>query len=287
MNRILLCTDGSIFSHSSYMYGIWLATRLNAKVNILHVSDTRNQLIAGGSHLSGSIGIDASDILLQQLVALEYKKAKLNHQKGNLILQDAESILTDGGVLALETMHKVGVLVDFLPELESDVDLIILGKRGETADFASGHLGANLERILRSSHKPCLVTSRQFNPITKVLLAYDSSKSCEQILLFLIDSPAFKGLDLHIINVTKSPEDVKTSLQLKQAEEKTLTVGFKPVCLSIQGNPETVIDKYIKENNINLLLMGAYGHSRIRHLVIGSTTTQILRSSDIPVLVFR
>ncbi|CCH65829.1 Universal stress protein family [Richelia intracellularis HM01] len=120
-----------------------------------------------------------------------------------------------------------------------------------------------------------------------MLLAYDSSKSCEQILLFLIDSPAFKGLDLHIINVTKSPEDVKTSLQLKQAEEKTLTVGFKPVCLSIQGNPETVIDKYIKENNINLLLMGAYGHSRIRHLVIGSTTTQILRSSDIPVLVFR
>jgi nucleotide-binding universal stress UspA family protein len=35
------------------------------------------------------------------------------------------------------------------------------------------------------------------------------------------------------------------------------------------------------------VLMGAYGHSRIRHLVIGSTTTQILRSSNIPVLVFR
>lgn len=127
------------------MYGVWLATRLNAKVDILNVSDARNQLIAGGSQLSGSIGIDTSDILLQQLVALEYKKAKLNHQKASLILQDAESILTDGGLLALETIHKAGFLVDVLPKLESDVDLIILGKRGETADFASEHLGANLK----------------------------------------------------------------------------------------------------------------------------------------------
>jgi nucleotide-binding universal stress UspA family protein len=43
----------------------------------------------------------------------------------------------------------------------------------------------------------------------------------------------------------------------------------------------------VQENNINLLMMGAYGHSRIRHLIIGSTTTQILRISNIPVLVFR
>jgi nucleotide-binding universal stress UspA family protein len=31
--------------------------------------------------------------------------------------------------------------------------------------------------------------------------------------------------------------------------------------------------------------MGAYGHGRIRELVLGSTTTALLRSSSVPVLV--
>ncbi|MDJ0799734.1 MAG: universal stress protein [Calothrix sp. MO_167.B12] len=287
MKRILLCTDGSIFSQSSYQYGAWLATRLDAKVDVLYVSDARSQATAEASHFSGSIGVDASDVLLKQLVSLEHEKAKLNHQRAKLILQDAEAVLTRGGVTAMQVMHKTGFLVDFLPELESGVDLMILGKRGEAAEFASGHLGANLERILRSSHKPCLVTSRQYQPIERLLLAYDGSKSCEKMLQFLIDSPAFKGLELHIITVAKSAEDRTANSQLEQGKQQARIGGFEPVGCLIQGNPETAISQYVKENNINLLLMGAYGHSRIRHLVIGSTTAQILRSSNIPVLVFR
>jgi len=38
---------------------------------------------------------------------------------------------------------------------------------------------------------------------------------------------------------------------------------------------------------IGLLVMGAYGHSRIRNLVIGSTTTEMLRICPVPVMLFR
>jgi nucleotide-binding universal stress UspA family protein len=34
-------------------------------------------------------------------------------------------------------------------------------------------------------------------------------------------------------------------------------------------------------------VMGAYGHSRIRQLIVGSTTTTLLRTSPVPVLVLR
>ncbi|TZG39377.1 universal stress protein, partial [Halomonas eurihalina] len=44
---------------------------------------------------------------------------------------------------------------------------------------------------------------------------------------------------------------------------------------------------YQEEQNIDLLVMGAYGHSRIRHLLVGSTTTEMLRKADIPVLLLR
>jgi len=33
--------------------------------------------------------------------------------------------------------------------------------------------------------------------------------------------------------------------------------------------------------------MGAYGHSRIRSLIIGSTTTEMIRSCKVPVALFR
>lgn len=70
-------------------------------------------------------------------------------------------------------------------------------------------------------------------------------------------------------------------------KEQARLGGFEPVCCLVEGHAEQVIAKYAAEKNIDLLLMGAYGHNRIRHLVIGSTTTQILRSSHIPVLLFR
>ncbi len=43
----------------------------------------------------------------------------------------------------------------------------------------------------------------------------------------------------------------------------------------------------ILRENIHLLVMGAYGHSRIRQLMVGSTTTAMVRTSHVPVLMFR
>jgi nucleotide-binding universal stress UspA family protein len=287
MQRILLCTDGSVFSQSSYHYAAWLATRLTAAVEVLYVTDERSQAAAEARNFSGSIGVDASDSLLNKLVALEHEKAKLNHQRAKNILHDAQQALTSHGVKAVTLVHETGFLVDRFHEFETHADLIMLGKRGETAEFASGHLGANLERIIRASHKPCLVTSRQFQPIERLLLAYDGSPSCKKMLHFLVNSTAFTGLNLSIVTVTKSADDETAIARLNEAKQQAQAGGFEPVCQLIEGNPEIAIDRYAEENQINLLMMGAYGHNRIRHLVIGSTTTQILRSSHIPVLLFR
>ncbi len=53
------------------------------------------------------------------------------------------------------------------------------------------------------------------------------------------------------------------------------------------GEVDEALQAYEKEHGIDLLVMGAYGHSRIRHLLVGSTTTAMLRGSRIPVLILR
>ncbi|MGF1459941.1 MAG: universal stress protein [Leptolyngbyaceae cyanobacterium] len=287
MKRILICTDGSSYAQTGYQYAGWLAHRLQASVDVLFVSDIRSQQVVSTGNFSGAIGLGASRELLNQLVALEHERAKLNQQTAHLVLEDAEQRLQQAGVSSLKLIHETGFLVDIFQRFEAEADLIILGKRGETADFAADHLGANVERIARSSHKPCLITSRDYVPIERLLLAYDGSDSGQKMLHFLLNSPAFRELKLHIVIAAEHPDDEPAQAHLQAAAIQARDAGFDPICQMIVGVPETVITQYIQTHQIHLLLMGAYGHSRIRYLVIGSTTMQLLRSSPVPVLLFR
>ena len=61
----------------------------------------------------------------------------------------------------------------------------------------------------------------------------------------------------------------------------------RPCLLPSKKSWRTFILSLLKTQGAALLVMGAYGHSRIRHLIVGSTTTTLLRLSEVPVLVLR
>ena len=106
------------------------------------------------------------------------------------------------------------------------------------------------------------------------------------MLNFLVDSAeGFRDIEIHLLTVAKSDSD-KTQ-ELSAAQTTLQQAGLASTTQLLSGDPEKVISDYIEQNQISLLLMGAYGHSRIRHLVIGSTTVQLLRSVQVPVLLFR
>jgi len=286
MEKILLCTDGSAYSQVSYEYAAWLAKKMDFAIEVLYVTDRRAEKAVQNPDFSGNIGIDSYQQLLKELVNIEASRAKINHERAKIILQEAKAFFSDRNIDRVKLTHETGFLVDLFHKLEEDSDLVILGKRGEQADFATEHLGANMERIVRSSKKPCLVTPREFQPVYRVLLAYDGGESCQRALDYLAKLPAFKDLELHIICVTTKSES-KAKEMLKQADDRAKMAGFNPKCQVLLGDTEPEMEKYIKEQYIDLLLMGAYGHNRIRHLIIGSTTAQMLRSSHIPVCLFR
>ncbi|ESA36771.1 universal stress protein [Leptolyngbya sp. Heron Island J] len=288
MKTILLCSDGSAFAEGIYRYGAWFAQKFQAQTKVLYVTDIRSQKVVSTGNFSGSIGLGASDQLLNDLVNLEHEKAKLNNQRARLILQNADQILKAEGLSDIELLNPTGFLVDCFHDFEADADMVVLGKRGEAADFASGHLGANIDRIVRSSTKPCLVTPQKFMPIERLLLAYDGSPTSKRVLNFMVDSAAgFKDVEIHLLTVAKSDSDTVKSQELAAAQTTLQQAGLSSTTQLISGDPEKVIGNYIEQHQISLLLMGAYGHNRIRHLVIGSTTVQLLRSVQVPVLLFR
>ena len=48
-----------------------------------------------------------------------------------------------------------------------------------------------------------------------------------------------------------------------------------------------MVRQLVEEAGFDMLVMGAYGHSRIRNLIIGSTTTQMICSCKVPVVLMR
>ena len=281
--KIVALVDGSIYSASVCDHAAWISQRTGAPVELIHVLGRREA--PGTQDHSGAITLGARTALLQELAELDAQRAKLISHRGRAILEDARAILDKDGVTDITTRLRHGDIVEAVAEVEAEARVIIVGKRGEAADFAKGHLGSNLERIVRASHKPVFVASRAFRPISKVLVAYDGGASAMKGVDHIARSPLFQGLSVHVVTVGSATAEVTKGLA--NAKAMLRAAGIEAETSVLPGQPETALGKLVDEAQFDMLVMGAYGHSRIRSLIIGSTTTAMIRSCKVPVVMMR
>ena len=284
MKRILTCTDGSSYAHSIYHYSAWAAKRLQAEIHVLHMLDPLHEDPLNTDY-SGSIGLGARTVLMEELVELEATRAKIAQKRGQAILEDAEVRLREAGVKEVTTIARHERLSDSIEKYDETADLIVLGKRGNHADFASGHLGSNLERVIRSCKHPVLVASSSIWPMERFVLAFDGGSSSKKAVDYASSEPLLKEMECHLVYVGKSGSEHESAL--RDAESKLANAGYKVHAELLDGNPDKVISELIDQDESNLLVMGAYGHSRIRQMIVGSTTSAMLQNTKRPVLLFR
>jgi len=165
MTKLLVCIDGSAYADNICANAAWVAKRLGAEIDLLHVLRRHSDYEAPGSDHTGSIGLGARSELLEELTKVDEERGRLDQEKGRIILEHGEKILREAGVEKINLLHRRGSLVETLQELESGVDMIFIGKRGEHANTESQFLGANLEKTARAIHKPLFVVSSVVRPI--------------------------------------------------------------------------------------------------------------------------
>lgn len=284
MAKLIALIDGSIYGQSVCDHAAWAAMRGPMSVELIHVLGRRD-IASAPVNLSGSIGLGARTTLLAELAEMDEQKAKLAHKRGRVILDDAATVLKDHGVSKIATKLRNEDIVETIQSFEQDAELIVIGKRGEAADFAKLHLGSNLERVVRASHRPVLVASRAFKPIRRLLVAFDGGQSALKAVAYIAASPLFADIECHLLSAGADTSENRA--RLDTARVLLETAGRKVSADIRVGHPEDVITQAIETDGIDLLVMGAFGHSRIRNLIIGSTTTEMVRSCKIPVLLFR
>jgi nucleotide-binding universal stress UspA family protein len=278
--KIAALVDGSLYSRSVCDNAAWIAHRSGADVELMHVLGRRHP--AGPTNLSGSISLGARSALLEELAAHDEQAAKLAQRHGRAILEDAQAHLAEAGVTAT-TRLRLGDLLEAVAE--HDADMIVIGKRGEAADFAKLHLGSNLERVARTWPKPLFVAARAFRPIKRFLIAFDGGPSSLRALDYVASSPLFSDTEGHILMA--APDSDKNRKALDKAAAALNGAGTTVETSLVSGQVDTVIAAAVDALEIDLLVMGAYGHSRIRNMIIGSTTSEMLRSCKVPVVLLR
>lgn len=278
-SNILLCTDGSPAATVAGDYAVWFAKQLTARLRILYVTDVR--ILEGPllADVAGALGAQPYPALLPQLQQIQEEKART-------ILAAAAKRAKDAG-LACDPLHEKGLLTDIVLDQERTADLVVLGQRGEHAAWSGDTLGSSVERIVRASVKPCLVTPRDFRPVKKILLAYDGSAESAKALRAALDLAAALSAELTMATVVhKETQDTADKL-LREAHQKALDRKLQAHVELAHGHPEAEILQLSFRTGADLIVMGAYGHTRIRELILGSTTAHVMRKSHLPVLLAR
>jgi len=279
IKSILVCTDGSEHGNVATEYGIHLAKELEARLIGLHVLDSR--MLEGPlmADISGWVGAQPYGAQLQQF-------RELMEQKGESIINAFNERCEKSGVTP-ETWLKMGHPPQIILEEEARCELIIMGQKGEHAEWIGELMGSMVERMVRNSVKPCMVTPGKFQPITKILAAYDGSNHASQALHVAIEMAASLKVDLHILTITDGMDEEKAKQVLQDGLSLAEAHGTKGIGEITGGKPEEVILEKAIELGCNLIVVGAYGHNRIREMILGNTTTQLITYSDIPVVLVR
>ena len=285
MNKIYACIDGLTTTTAVIDWATWSALRLDAPLKFLHVLE-RQPAREAASNYSGAIGLGTQESLLNELSALDEKRGKLAQEVGRQLLAAACERATAAGVSQLESRLRHGELVDNLLEVEPDARLFVLGEHYHARQPSKIHLDHHVERVIRSVKRPVLVaTGEQFEAPKSVVIAFDGSATARKTIETVARSPMLVGLP--VLVAMAGVDSPLARQQLEEARHALSTAGFDTGTELAPGEPEQVLPALVKAQGAALLVMGAYGHSRIRHLIVGSTTTTLLRLSEVPVLILR
>jgi nucleotide-binding universal stress UspA family protein len=161
-----------------------------------------------------------------------------------------------------------------------------MGHRGVNERFSTGLLGSTTESVTRKSPKPVFVAPMQFREICRPLLAYDGSQRASAAMHAAAEVTSALALPLSVLYVARE-DGSNDGRVLEEARRYLQSYDLTFTCETLTGHPHERIVEVIREHGYDLLFIGAYGHSRIIEMVLGSTTEYVLRNSPCPVFLAR
>ncbi len=279
IKRILVGLDGSKQSEIAGKYGIYFSKKLKKPVIGIHIIDIR--LLEGPfiEDIAGALGFTIySDFTPKIKEALE--------KRADIILNNfAKECREEGADCSIVSAY--GIVVNEIVNMADPEDLIIVGKKGQHSEFSALLLGSTSEGIARKSPCPVMVTHEIFKEVNNVILAFDGREKSIHAAEYISDTLKDLGIKEVLVLSVFEEESEERKKHIEDLLKEYLKLDYKLEIL--YGYPEEEITNFVNNNidKYDLLVMGAYGESKIKELILGSTTSYILNHTEIPSLLVK
>lgn len=168
-------------------------------------------------------------------------------------------------------------------------DLVIMGQQDPDNPGPAVARGL-IEDVIMASGRPVLVVpyAGTFGTIgSNVLMGWSRTRESTRALhdcLPLLD----KGAKVTVLMAETHPSDIDTLPTADVGEHLArhgLNVSAERTVLADRLSPADALLGYAADNGSDLMVIGAYGHSRTREMILGGVTRDILRHMTLPVLL--
>ncbi len=272
IETILLATDGSEAVTAAEGYAIAITSRLRAR--LVALSTVEDRVVEG---LKGK-GLAIASPPLEGVEAFLAARAQAACRRVS------EQARSQGIECTTETPR--GVPDDRIVERAKSADLVVLGRDGVHADPRSALIGSTVDAVLRKTNKPAIVVPRGAEFRGGLLLAFDGSPGSRIAARLTVELVGRLQLPVHLFVDSKDK-----GRAVARFDEARNLLGTLPVAVreasSTLGRPDVKIIDAAKEASASLIVMGAFGRSRITDYFLGSNSAAVVRTSPIAVLLAR
>ena len=289
---ILTATDFSEYSKVALDICLGVARCMKTKLYVLH---TIERFPHEYSHLLSS-------------AAHADMKQRLEEEAVEKIKAMIPAELLDGGdVIPIVRFGKPFLEIIQVAK-EENVDLLAVGTHGR-AGVDRVILGSVAERIVRKARCPVMIVrGRKYVGFKRIIVPIDLS-DCSRIALEYAAATArahkSKLIILHVyeesfiepyVNAANSEEEADEIIkEIERVNETKYDEFLKTVDLNgveyekllKNGIPDTYIVETAMEQQANLIVMGTHGRSGIRHILIGSTAEEVVRTVHCDIIIVK
>ncbi|RYM32440.1 universal stress protein [Brumimicrobium glaciale] len=276
MKKILVPTDFSEFALNAAKLAASIAKKFDARIYFLHV-------VSMPQYETGIIPGQSSQDVAEGLFIL--KKVKMDFQK--LISQDflkdvnfATAIQYDGVYESVVSQAK-----------KHDIDLIVMGTHGSSGYVNDFFIGSNTDKIVRLSETPVLtIRDEVVNPkFDKLVFASDFGDGVGQSFRRIADIADKLKSTVELVRIITRDDFYFSGPMLDAMDLFAKEHGLSNYNCHVYAaeSVQLGINEFAQRKNADMVTTITHGRRGLARLFNGSVTSDIMKSSPLPVLSIR
>ena len=278
MKRVIACIDSSPCVNAVAEAAAWVARQTQRELVLLQVLDYYPASYHLGE-ISGVIGFESNAMLLKELAELEQKQSELALDYSNNLLNHISEMIQQKYQITTSHIQEKGDFLEQSFNVLHEDDIAVIGRVGERSAERNKPIGSNVENFIRGANCAVMTVGENFKPPTRFIFAYELSEACQKMLKRVEKSDLLRLLQCHLVYVGDHPEI------LNEPAQRLKNAGLDVVIEYRYGDVAENILDYQNLHQIQLIVLGAFSHSKIHQFFLGSVTTTIFRNSSVPLLV--